>query len=195
MPSYWDRLAETYTQIGEARFWLKHRLRITEGLSGRVLEACCGGGQLVIELLQRDVDAYGIDLAPQMVERARGKLVEAGFDPQRVARADVTRLPFADGTFDTVLSTGAIGLFQRPAQRAAVGELARVARREVRLLESFEKQEGLYLGRVLAFMFDGMKPIPQQVFRACGLDCTEEWDIFGGAFSYVRCVKAQGEAT
>lgn len=190
MPSYWDRLAETYTQIGEAGFWLKHRLRITEGLSGRVLEACCGGGQLVVELPRRDVDAYGIDLAPRMVEQARGKLVETGFDPQRIAQADVTRLPFAAGAFDTVLSTGAIGLFQRSVQRAAVGELARVARREVRLLESFEKREGLYLGRALAFMFDGMKPIPQEVFRDCGLDCTERWDIFGGAFSYVHCVKA-----
>jgi ubiquinone/menaquinone biosynthesis C-methylase UbiE len=189
MPSYWDRFAQIYTGIGEAGFWLKHRRRITEELSGRALEVCCGGGQLVLELLRREVDAYGIDLSPKMTAQAQTKLAQAGFDPSRIARADVTRLPFAAGSFDAVISTGAIGLFKPAVQQAALEELTRVARREVRLLESFEKREGLYLGRVLAFMFDGMRPIPQEMFQACGLDCTEAWDIFGGAFSYVRCLK------
>lgn len=64
-----------------------------------------------------------------------------------------------------------------------------MARQEVRLLEPYEKREGLYLGRVLAFMFDGMRPIPQEVLEAGGLTCAEVWDVFGGAFSYVRCLK------
>lgn len=191
MPSYWDRLAKAYTQIGEAGFWLKHRLRVTEELSGRVLEVCCGGGQLVVELLERDIDAYVIDLSPRMVKQARAKLTEAGFGPRRVARADVMRLPFADGAFDTVICTGSIGLFKRPGQRAAIEELARVAQCEVRLLESLEKKKGFYLGRVMVFMFDGMRPIPLEVFQACDLDCKKEWDIFGGAFSYIRCGKGQ----
>jgi hypothetical protein len=96
------------------------------------------------------------------------------------------RLPFPDGAFDTVVSTGSIALFKPSDQRAALGELARVTRCEMRLLESFEKKRGLYMGRFLAFLFDGMRPIPQDVFQACGLDCQEEWDIFGGAFSYLR---------
>jgi len=144
MPSYWDRLAQIYTNVGEASFWLKHRLRTTEGLSGRALEACCGGGRLVVELLKRDVDAYGIDLSPRMTPQAKAKLARAGFDPERIVRADVTRLPFADGSFSTVISTGSIALFKRSDQRAAMEELARVAQREVRLLESFEKQKGAY---------------------------------------------------
>jgi len=35
--TYWDRLAGTYNGIGEADFWLKHRLKLIEGISGRVL--------------------------------------------------------------------------------------------------------------------------------------------------------------
>lgn len=184
MSSYWDRLSQPYTKIGEAGFWLKHRRRITEGLRGRVLEVCCGGGRLVLELLKGGVDAYGMDLSPRMAAQAQATLSQAGFDPTRIVRADVTRLPFADAAFDAVLSTGAIALFRLPVQRAAIGELARVARREVRLLEAFEKRKGLYGGRVVAFMLDGMRPIPPDVFRAAGLDCTKVWDIFGGAFSY-----------
>jgi SAM-dependent methyltransferase len=71
MPTYWDRFARTYTNIGEAEFWLKHRRRITEGLSGRVLEVCCGGGRLVLELLKVGIDAYGMDLSPQMAAQAQ----------------------------------------------------------------------------------------------------------------------------
>lgn len=191
MPTYWDRFAKAYTGIGEAKFWLKHRLRITEDLSGRVLEACCGGGQLVIELLNRNVDTYGIDLSPEMVVQARTKLTQANFEPERIVQADVMRLPFDDGAFDTVISTGSIGLFNVSHQLRALQELARVTRQEVRLLESFEKRKGLYLGRVMALMFDGMHPIPQELFQRCGLECTEVWDIFGGAFSYVRCLKRE----
>jgi ubiquinone/menaquinone biosynthesis C-methylase UbiE len=132
MPSYWDRLAQVYTSIGEARFWLKHRLRIIEEISGRVLDACCGGGQLVVELCQRDVDAYGVDLSPNMTAEAKTKLAQAGFAPARIARANVMRLPFADGTFDAVVATGSIALFNPEGQRAAIEELARVTRREVR---------------------------------------------------------------
>ncbi|HNT78625.1 MAG TPA: class I SAM-dependent methyltransferase [Anaerolineae bacterium] len=102
MPTYWDRFARTYTNIGEAEFWLKHHLRITEGLSGRVLEVCCGGGRLVLELLKVGMDAYGIDLSPQMTAQAQATLAQAGWDPARIVRADVTRLPFPDAAFDAV---------------------------------------------------------------------------------------------
>jgi malonyl-CoA O-methyltransferase len=189
MPSYWDRFSKTYTQIGDADFWLKHRLRLLDGLDGRVLEVCCGGGRLVLEMCKRNIDGHGIDLAPKMVEQSKAKLTSAGFDPARVSIGDVTRLPFGDGDFDVVLSTGAIALFIPEMQRAAIREMARVAWREVRLLESFAKRKGLYLGRVLAFTFDGMRPIPREMFTECGLSCAEEWDIFGGAFSYLHCQK------
>jgi SAM-dependent methyltransferase len=103
MSSYWDRFSKTYTQIGDADFWLKHRLRLIEGLDGRALKVC-GGGRLVLEMLKRDIDAYGIDLSPKMIEQAKTKLADAGFDSGRASIADVTRLPFGDGDFDVVLS-------------------------------------------------------------------------------------------
>ncbi len=189
MPTYWDRLAQTYTAIGDADFWLRQRLRLIEGLSGRVLEACCGGGRLVVELLQRGVDAYGIDLSPRMIGLARSKLTRAGFDPGRVCVASVTALPFGEGGFDAVLSTGAIGLFKSVVQQAALKEMARVAGREVRLLEAFEKKKGWYGGRVWALMFDGMRPIPGEFFDQSGLDYRPQWATLGSAFSYIHCTK------
>lgn len=150
---------------------------------------CCGGGQLVLEMLCDRLDAWGIDRSPRMVRRARQLLRRHGFDPQRILLADVAHLPFADGQFDSVLSGGAIALFNPALQQAAIAEMGRVARRQVRLLESFEKRKGFYWGRLLAFSFDGMHPIPPAAFHAAGLEVHAEWDIFGGAFSYLRCRK------
>ncbi len=103
--------------------------------------------------------------------------------------ADVTQLPFADNNFDTVIATGAIGLFNPAMQPAALGKMVRVAWAEVGLLEAFEKRKGLYSGRVLAFLFDGMRPIPGELLADCGLAYRQEWDIMGGALSFIRCAK------
>ena len=189
MSSYWDRLAKTYTGLGDADFWLKHRVCLIVGISGRVLEVCCGGGRLVLEMLKKNIDAYGIDLSPSMVNAAKSKLSQAGFPPERILEADVTHLPYQNGEFDIIISTGAIGLFKAPMQVKAIQEIARVARHEIRLLEPFEKKKGLYGGRILAFMFDGMRPIPPSTFQELSLDFKVERDVLGGAFSYIRCVK------
>lgn len=189
MPSYWDRLTKTYTKIGDADFWLKHRLRLIEGLSGRALEVCCGGGRLVLEMLNAGIDAYGIDLSPRMVQEAKSRLVRAGYPPERILEADVMHLPYRRDEFDAVISTGAIGLFNPSLQISAIRETVRVARREIRFLESFEKKKGLYPGRILALMFDGMRPIPGSLFQEFPVNLRIEWDIFGGAFSYIHGVK------
>jgi len=140
-------------------------------------------------MLKSGMDAYGIDLSPRMVELAKTGLSRAGYAPERVLGADVTCLPFADGEFDTVISTGSLALMKTPLQRQAFGQMARVSRGDIRLLEPFEKKKGLYAGRVLAFLFDGMRPIPGSLFEDFGFKFTIEWAIFGGAFSYIHCAR------
>ncbi len=186
--SYWDRFSGGYAGLGNATFWRRHRSRLVADVSGRVLEVCCGGGHLVVEMLEHGCDAYGIDLSANMVVRARAELAKSGFDPARITQADVTKLPFADGEFEVVVSTGALGLFPPDVQRAALAEMTRVASQEIRLLEPVEKHPGLYVGRILAWMFDGMRPIAREALGTCG-DVEVEWDCLGGAFSAVRCSK------
>src|SRR5207302_5237688 len=69
----------------------------------RILDAGCGNGRYSHFLLrQADADAVltGFDLSPKMLERARARLKSA-----RVGQviADLTRLPYADGTFDALI--------------------------------------------------------------------------------------------
>ena len=130
-----------------------------------------------------------IDLAPTMVATAQLKLSQAGYPPERIAEADVTHLPYQDGEFDAVISTGSIGLLSTPVQVQAIQEIVRVAQYEIRLLEPFEKKKGIYGGRILAFLFDGMRPIPESTFQMFPLNLRVEGDIFGGAFSYIHDVR------
>jgi len=76
-------------------------LRAPEG--GRLLDLCCGTGDLVFHLLRAKprVEVIGADFCAPMLEGARRRSLRE--DPRRRAQfieADVMALPFADRTFD-----------------------------------------------------------------------------------------------
>jgi hypothetical protein len=52
-----------------------------------------------------------------------------------------------------------------------------------------EKKEGFYMGRVLTFCADGMRPIPKSVFE--DLEYRVEWNTMWGIFSYARVWKRE----
>lgn len=85
----------------------------------RILDAGCGTGRLAIELARRGHEPTGVDLDPDMIERARRK---APHVPWHVA--DLAT--FADATtFDLVVLAGNIPNFCAPgAQRAIVTNMA-----------------------------------------------------------------------
>lgn len=84
----------------------------------RVLEVGGGEGELA-ERMQRELGAEVafVDLSPRMVELAQARGVDA-------QEGDVQRLPFADRSFDTVVS--AWMLYHVPDLDAGLGEIARV---------------------------------------------------------------------
>jgi SAM-dependent methyltransferase len=55
---------------------------------GKVLEVACGTGRIYLEMLEQGVDAYGIDLSEEMLEKLRGKAEERNLEP-KVSRADM----------------------------------------------------------------------------------------------------------
>jgi SAM-dependent methyltransferase len=95
--------AEVQEAMGERLYssYLRPWLR-TVGAE-RVLDAGCGTGSATAAMLADDLDAWGID-----VGTLTDRWAEAGRRRDRFMVADVTRLPFADGVFDAVVSLGVI---------------------------------------------------------------------------------------
>ncbi|MBN1887283.1 MAG: hypothetical protein JW850_04815 [Thermoflexales bacterium] len=64
MTTFWDRVASLYDTTLRSINWTEKQAAIAEGVSGRVLEACCGTGSLALTLRQRGVEVCALDLAP-----------------------------------------------------------------------------------------------------------------------------------
>jgi demethylmenaquinone methyltransferase/2-methoxy-6-polyprenyl-1,4-benzoquinol methylase len=72
---------------------------------GRILDICCGTGDLAItvaRLAQYKPEINGADYSQPMLEIAAAKASAAGLDNIRFINADVAHLPFPDGHFDCI---------------------------------------------------------------------------------------------
>lgn len=95
----------------------------------RVLEVGSGPGHLSIALADRHgLDVTGVDLDPAMIERARANASRTIDEERRPSfmAADVASLPFADGSFDLVVSTFSMHHWADPT--AGLAEIGRVLR-------------------------------------------------------------------
>ncbi|MBE3073183.1 MAG: class I SAM-dependent methyltransferase [Acidobacteria bacterium] len=77
-------------------------------VGGRILDAGCGGGGMTVSLAEEAEAAVGIDLTPRFREAGDRLAREKGRGNLRFLQADGTALPFADRTFDLVLSHAVI---------------------------------------------------------------------------------------
>ncbi len=85
------------------------------------LEVGTGTGRIGLALLALGANLVGCDLSARMLQRQREKSGAA-----RLAQADATRLPFATGRFDTLLTVHVMHLVA--GWRAALREFRRVLR-------------------------------------------------------------------
>jgi SAM-dependent methyltransferase len=89
-----------------------------------VLDVACGPGLVVAAFARVAQHATGIDMTPAMLVRARE--VCGGLDNVTFEHGDVTRLPYADGTFSIVVSRFAFHHFPDPG--GVLAEMRRVCR-------------------------------------------------------------------
>lgn len=91
----------------------------------RVLDVATGTGHVALQAARTFCDVTGIDYVPALIDVARRRAEAEGL-PVDFQVADAEALPFADGSFDVVLS--AIGVMFSADQHRAAGELVRVCR-------------------------------------------------------------------
>jgi len=146
---------ETYTTPEAAR--LVRRARIRAGT--RVLDVACGTGVVAITAAHHGARVIGLDLTPELLERARenSRIAEVEVEWRE---GDVEKLPFESGAFDAVLSQ--FGHIFAPRPNLAIAEMLRVLKPGGTIAFSTWPPE-LYVGRVFALISGYMPPPPPGV--------------------------------
>jgi len=90
-----------------------------------VLDVAAGNGNASLAAARRWCDVASTDYVPSLLESGRAR-AEAEGHTIEFEQADAERLPFADATFDVVLST--FGVMFTPDQDKAAAEMARVCK-------------------------------------------------------------------
>lgn len=99
-----------------------------------VLDLGCGTGTFSLPLARLGCKVTGIDPSAGMLARAREKAEAAGLAVTFI-EGDAQRLPFADNSFDLVVTVTALEFMRRP--RAALAEALRVLKPGGRLVAGF----------------------------------------------------------
>jgi ubiquinone/menaquinone biosynthesis C-methylase UbiE len=110
---------------------------------GRLLDIGTGTGRIAELLADRSDRVVGLDKSPEMLRLARARLQALSSDRWELVQGDFTALPFAAGSFDTVVLHQVLHYAHEPAY--ALQEAARVCRQGGRIaivdLAAHEREE------------------------------------------------------
>jgi demethylmenaquinone methyltransferase/2-methoxy-6-polyprenyl-1,4-benzoquinol methylase len=167
-----DRIAPVYDAMnrlmtaGLDQRWRRAAVDAVVRPGDRVLDACCGTGDLAIAAASAGGRVAGVDFSAPMLERARRKAPQIEW-----VESDALALPFADGSFDS--ATVGFGARNLADLEGGLRELRRVLRPEGRVaILEITRPQGL-LAPFYRFWFDGVIPVAGKVLPG------------GAAYSYL----------
>jgi SAM-dependent methyltransferase len=99
------------------------------GVGEDVLDVGCGAGMdtlIAAQMVGPTGSVTGIDMTPEMAAKARRSVAETGLGTVTIVEGSAERMPFADASFDVVISNGVIDLI--PDKDAVFSEIVRVLR-------------------------------------------------------------------
>jgi len=157
-----DRIAPVYDAMnrlmtaGLDQRWRRAAVDAVVRPGDRVLDACCGTGDLAIAAASAGGRVAGVDFSAPMLERARRKAAQIEW-----VESDALALPFADGSFDS--ATVGFGARNLADLEGGLRELRRVLRPEGRVaILEITRPQGL-LAPFYRFWFDGVIPVAGKV--------------------------------
>jgi demethylmenaquinone methyltransferase / 2-methoxy-6-polyprenyl-1,4-benzoquinol methylase len=167
-----DRIAPVYDAMnrlmtaGLDRHWRRETAAAVVRPGDRVLDACCGTGDLALAAAEAGGKVTGLDFSEAMLERARRKGPELEW-----VSGDALALPFADDSFEAV--TIGFGLRNLADAEHGLAEMRRVLSPggRVAILE-ITRPRGV-LRPFYRFWFDGVIPLAGKVLPG------------GSAYSYL----------
>jgi ubiquinone/menaquinone biosynthesis C-methylase UbiE len=149
----------------------------------RVLDVAAGNGNATLAAARRFARVTSTDYVPALLEKGRDRARAEGLDVQFKV-ADAEDLPFADGSFDVVLST--FGAMFTPDHRNVASEMLRVLRGSGRVGIANWTPDG-FIGRL--FKVIGTHVPPPAGLQSPALWGTESHivELFGTQAAQIRC--------
>jgi demethylmenaquinone methyltransferase/2-methoxy-6-polyprenyl-1,4-benzoquinol methylase len=153
-----DRIAPVYDVMnrvmtaGLDRSWRRLAVEAVIQPGDRVLDACCGTGDLAVAAEREGGIVTGLDFSPRMLERARRKSETVTW-----IEGDLLELPFEDGSFDA--ATVGFGVRNVADLEAGLAELQRVLRPGGRLAILEITQPRGVLRPFFSFWFERIVPL------------------------------------
>jgi demethylmenaquinone methyltransferase/2-methoxy-6-polyprenyl-1,4-benzoquinol methylase len=146
LQSYYSRIYKTYDLVNrlftfgmDAR-WRRHTVEAClSSHPARILDLCCGTGDLAIGLSHAsgsNVRITGFDLNPNMLDVARQKAVRLKAAKVEFIQGDAGSMPFLNGEFDCItVGFGFRNLtFENPGRDLYCSEISRIMKPGARLL-------------------------------------------------------------
>jgi ubiquinone/menaquinone biosynthesis C-methylase UbiE len=153
----------------------------------RVLDVAAGNGNATLAAARRFANVTSTDYVPALLDKGRER-ARAEALPIRFEVADAEALPFADASFDVVLST--FGVMFAPDHARAAKELLRVARPGGRIGLASWTPDG-FIGRLF-------KVVGAHVPPPAGLKSPALWgsqpylhELFGTRAAQMSCTRRQ----
>jgi ubiquinone/menaquinone biosynthesis C-methylase UbiE len=149
----------------------------------RVLDVAAGNGNATLAAARRFAQVTSTDYVPALLDKGRERAQAEGLSV-RFLEADGEELPFADESFDVVLST--FGVMFTADHRRAAGEMMRVLRSGGRIGMTNWTPEG-FIGRL--FKVIGAHVPPPAGLKSPAMWGTEAYlqELFGAQSVGIRC--------
>lgn len=133
---YYDK-ANNRISLGLQKKWKKKLVEdIGKEISAKdkVLDICCGTGDIAIAIAEEsEANVCGLDFSENMLNQARKK--SKSIKNVSFAKADAKDLPYPDSVFACVSIS--FGLRNTDDYEKVIGEMARVARGKIYVMDSF----------------------------------------------------------
>lgn len=151
----------------------------------QVLDVATGSGNAALAAARRGCEVVGLDYVPAHLERGRIRADAEHLDVDFI-EGDAESLPFADGSFDAVVSI--YGVMFAPNHRRAAEEMARVCRSGGRIALASWTPDGL-IGEMFRVFSRYLPPAPGLKPPVLWGDEGHLRSLFGKAIKSIRSVR------
>ncbi len=191
-PNFYDRLARNYDLLSRIFFAMgeKGKAKVISKLRiGSVLDIACGSGGLLQDAVEVGARAFGSDTSWGMLTETRSKVPSAD-----LVQASFYELPFAEGTFGTVVETNAVSGVEIDSE-TVLSEMVRVCKPggEIRIGDYAKAPKDNLWHRFMEWIGILFGDYPHDYvayFRSQGFETEVEYLGFDGMYQYVRAEKA-----